>query len=65
MLTLGSPRTRELDDEWTISTADGRWAAHFEHTFAITADGPWVLTALDGGRAELDRLAAEGTAAAG
>ncbi len=65
MLTLGSPRTRELDDEWTISTADGRWAAHFEHTFAITADGPWVLTALDGGRAELDRLAAQGTAAAG
>ncbi len=65
MLTLGSPRTRELDDEWTISTADGRWAAHFEHTFAITADGPWVLTALDGGRAELDRLAAQGSAAAG
>jgi methionyl aminopeptidase len=65
MLTLGSPRTRELDDEWTISTADGRWAAHFEHTFAITADGPWVLTAIDGGRAELDRLAAQGTAAAG
>ena len=65
MLTQGSPRTRELDDEWTISTADGRWAAHFEHTFAITADGPWVLTALDGGRAELDRLAAQGTAAAG
>ena len=65
MLTLGSQRTRELDDQWTISTADGQPAAHFEHTFAVTAEGPWVLTALDGGRAELDRLAASGASAAG
>jgi methionyl aminopeptidase len=50
MLTLGSPRTRELDDHWTVSTVDGQVAAHFEHTVAVTADGPWVLTALDGGR---------------
>ena len=34
-----------LDDGWTVVTADGTWAAHFEHTVAITADGPWVLTA--------------------
>jgi methionyl aminopeptidase len=65
MLTLGSQRTRELEDQWTISTADGQPAAHFEHTFAVTAEGPWILTALDGGRAELDRLAASGATATG
>ena len=53
MLTLGSPRTRLLDDGWTVVTADGSLAAHFEHTVAITADGPWVLTAADGGAAGL------------
>ena len=40
-----------LDDGWTVVTADGAVAAHFEHTVALTDDGPWVLTALDGGRA--------------
>jgi methionyl aminopeptidase len=53
MVTLGSPETVLLDDGWTVITADGSRAAHFEHTVAITADGPWVLTALDGGRARL------------
>jgi methionyl aminopeptidase len=53
MLTLGSRDTRELDDGWTVVTADGTLAAHWEHTVAILADGPWVLTAEDGGRAEL------------
>jgi methionyl aminopeptidase len=43
------PRTTVLDDGWTVVTADGGLAAHFEHTVAITADGPWVLTAEDGG----------------
>lgn len=62
MLTLGGRGTRELDDHWTVSTTDGSVAAHFEHTFALTADGPWVLTALDGGKA---RLAALGVAVAG
>jgi methionyl aminopeptidase len=52
MLVLGRPETRVLDDDWTVVTADGTWAAHFEHTVAITADGPWVLTAEDGGAAE-------------
>jgi len=51
MLTLGGRYTKELGDHWTISTADGASAAHFEHTFTLTDDGPWVLTALDGGRA--------------
>ncbi|WP_277953687.1 type I methionyl aminopeptidase [Saccharopolyspora soli] len=45
MLTLGSAETEELDDEWTVVTADGSRAAHWEHTVAIAEDGPWVLTA--------------------
>jgi methionyl aminopeptidase len=53
MITLGSPNSRELGDGWTVVTADGSLAAHWEHTVAILADGPWVLTAEDGGRAEL------------
>ena len=55
MLTAGRAATRELDDGWTVVTADGSRAAHWEHTIAIYADGPWVLTAHDGGRAELSR----------
>jgi methionyl aminopeptidase len=49
MLVLGDSHTRLLADDWTVVTADGSLAAHFEHTVAITADGPWVLTADDGG----------------
>ena len=45
MVMLGGPETVLLDDGWTVVTADGSWAAHFEHTVAITPDGPWVLTA--------------------
>jgi methionyl aminopeptidase len=58
MLVLGDPDTRLLGDDWTVVTADGRWAAHFEHTVAITADGPWVLTAEDGGVSGLARVRA-------
>lgn len=64
MLVLGSPRTRLLDDGWTVVTADGSLAAHFEHTVAITADGPWVLTAEDGGASGLARTAVGAAAAA-
>jgi methionyl aminopeptidase len=53
MITVGSPRTRMLPDDWTVVTADGGWAAHFEHTFTLTEAGPWVLTALDGGAGRL------------
>jgi methionyl aminopeptidase len=49
MAVQGSAHVHELDDEWTVVTDDGRQAAHWEHTVAVTADGPWVLTALDGG----------------
>ena len=56
MITMGDQDTEVLEDDWTVVTADGSWAAHFEHTFALTADGPWVLTALDGGEEMLGRL---------
>lgn len=44
MLTMGSAKVRLLDDEWTVVTADGGFAAHFEHTVVITANGSEVLT---------------------
>ena len=53
MATLGEPDVRTLDDDWTVVTLDGRQAAHWEHTVAVTPQGPWVLTALDGGAARL------------
>lgn len=46
MLTLGSDRIRTLDDRWTVVTADGSRAAHFEHTVAILEDGPRILTGM-------------------
>lgn len=53
MITMGSPQAVVLDDEWTVVTADGSWAAHFEHSVAITDNGLLVLTALDGGVSRL------------
>jgi methionyl aminopeptidase len=53
MLTLGDRDVRQLEDGWTIVTEDGSVAVHWEHTVAVLEDGPWVLTAYDGGRAEL------------
>ena len=44
MVNLGRPGTHELDDGWTVVTLDGSRSAHFEHTIAITDDGPEVLT---------------------
>lgn len=44
MLVLGDPETDLLDDDWSVVTASGDWAAHTEHTIAVTADGPEVLT---------------------
>ncbi len=56
MVTLGTNDTELLPDEWTVGTADSSWAAHFEHTFTLTPDGTWVLTALDGGEQRLKEL---------
>jgi methionyl aminopeptidase len=44
MVNAGGPQTRTLDDGWTVVTADGSRSAHFEHTIALTGDGPEVLT---------------------
>lgn len=44
MVALGSGRIRTLDDRWTTSTVDGSLSAHFEHTVAVTAAGPRILT---------------------
>ena len=44
MFTLGDYDTRILSDDWTVATADGSLAAHFEHSIAVTEDGPQILT---------------------
>jgi methionyl aminopeptidase len=44
MFTLGGHDTRILPDDWTVVTKDGSLAAHFEHTIAVTEDGPQILT---------------------
>lgn len=44
MINAGRPDVRSLDDGWTVVTADGHMSAHFEHTVAITEDGPAIMT---------------------
>lgn len=44
MVNAGRPETKVLPDRWTAVTKDGGFAAHFEHSVAVTANGPWVLT---------------------
>ena len=53
MVTLGTIESHTLADDWTVVTDDGADAAHWEHTVAVHADGVWVLTAADGGAAQL------------
>ncbi|MEU8005374.1 type I methionyl aminopeptidase [Catellatospora sp. NPDC049111] len=63
MITMGSARTAELNDGWTVVTTDGSHAAHVEHSIGLFEDGVWVLTAPDGGRARLgDLLTSSATA---
>ena len=50
MATLGTATVSVLDDGWTVVTSDDKPAAHWEHTVAITDEGPWVLTSLEGTR---------------
>jgi methionyl aminopeptidase len=47
MVNAGKPAVKVLADGWTAVTKDGSLSAHFEHTVAVTADGPWILTARD------------------
>jgi methionyl aminopeptidase len=56
MIVRGARFTDVLDDDWTVVTKDGSRAAHWEHSVAIGEDGLWVLTAEDGGAAELGAL---------
>jgi methionyl aminopeptidase len=44
MINLGRPEVKVLEDGWTAITVDGSFSAHFEHTVAITKDGPFILT---------------------
>lgn len=46
MVLVGTPKTRVLEDQWTVASADGSLTAHFEHTVAVTEDEPLILTAL-------------------
>ena len=59
MVTLGTSDTTVLADDWTVVTADGTRAAHWEHSVAVRDEGLWILTAIDGGEAA---LAARGAA---
>jgi len=59
MVTLGTTDTTILADDWTVVTADGTRAAHWEHSVAVRDGGLWILTAIDGGEAA---LAAHGAA---
>lgn len=56
MVTLGSADVLLAADHWTVVTRDGSASAHWEHTVAITEDGPWVLTAPDGGAEQFAAL---------
>lgn len=56
MLVGGGLETKVLDDDWTVVTSDGARAAHWEHSVAVHRNGIWVLTAPDGGAAELAPL---------
>ncbi len=58
MVTLGTTDTRVLEDDWTVVTTDGTRAAHWEHSVAVRADGLWILTAIDGGKAALEAAGA-------
>ena len=58
MVTLGTSETRVLGDDWTVVTTDGARAAHWENSVAVTDEGIWVLTALDGGKGRLEAAGA-------
>ncbi len=53
MFNMGGHETRVEPDGWTVVTADGSLSAHFEHTVALTEEGPRVLTTLQGERHDL------------
>ncbi|MFD8566437.1 type I methionyl aminopeptidase [Streptomyces sp. NPDC059639] len=56
MVALGTPRTAVLEDDWTVVSTDGTWSSHWEHSVAVTEEGPLVLTSPDGGKAKLAEM---------
>ena len=63
MLNLGTHETKTLDDKWTVITLDGKPSAHAEHSIAITAEGPEILTLTKEQKAQLKKGKVETTAA--
>lgn len=63
MLNIGTHETTTLDDGWTVVTADGKASAHFEHSVAVTIDGPEILTLTKEQKADLGKSEAVKTAA--
>jgi methionyl aminopeptidase len=60
MITLGTDKTKVLSDNWTVVTTDKSHGSHFENSYCIAPDGkPFVLTEVDGGRANLARFGIE------
>ena len=60
MITLGSEKTKVLEDNWTVVTQDKSSGAHFENSYCIAPDGkPFVLSVEDGGKAQLSRFGIE------
>ena len=60
MITMGSERTRVLEDNWTVVTVDKSRGSHFENSYCIAPDGkPFVLTEEDGGREKLAKYGIE------
>lgn len=59
MLNIGTADTKTLADKWTVVTLDGKASAHAEHTLAVTADGPEILTFTKAQKAELNRKRSE------
>jgi methionyl aminopeptidase len=60
MITRGTHKTKVLGDDWTVVSTDKSRGAHWENSFVICPDGkPFVLTAIDGGKAELARHGVE------
>ena len=60
MITRGSARTKVLRDDWTVVSTDSSRGAHFEHSYVICPDGkPFVLTAIDGGKSDLEHRSIE------
>ncbi len=62
MINIGKPAVKILEDGWTAVTRDGSLSAHFEHTVSVSAEGPVILTTLNGGTPDVTGVEAPGNA---